>query len=76
MDGIIAFCENCNYIFQCIGSFFANPMLYISAYGFVICLFITIVSLFCKACGFKSGKWFVGGTLGSVILKIIFFTVR
>lgn len=80
MDGFIEsginFFNTCNYVFDCISSFFSNPLLYISAYGFYICLFITIVALFAKTCGFDSGKWIAGGTLASVVFKILFLSVK
>ena len=72
----IEFFKTCNYVFSCIRMFFSNPTLYISAYAFNICLLITVIAIFAKACGFNSGKWVAGGTVGSVLFKILFLTAK
>lgn len=71
----LAFFEACNTFISAVISFFSNPMLYISAYGFWVCVFITIIALFAKACGFNSGKWIAGGAVSSIALKILFLTI-
>lgn len=59
-----------NNFFSAIGAFLSDPLKYIFAVGYWASLFIAVISLFLKTCGFKSGKWFTGGTVASIIFKI------
>lgn len=67
----LQFFKACNSFFAAIGAFFADPLKYIIAYGFWISLFVAIISIFLKACGFKSEKYFMAGTLGGFLFKLL-----
>ena len=67
----IEFFKVCNKFFTTIGIFLADPLKYLIAYGFWISIFIAIVAVFLKACGFKSENYFLAGTIGSVLFKIL-----
>lgn len=66
----LKFFKACNSFFAAIGAFISDPLKYLIAYGFWISVFVAVVSVFLKACGFKSEKYFMAGTLGSLILKL------
>lgn len=67
----LAFFRACNSFFAAIGAFVSDPLKYLIAYGFWISVFVSVVSVFLKACGFKSEKYFMAGTLGSFIFKVM-----
>lgn len=66
----LEFFKACNRFIGGIIAFITDPLPYLVAYGFWIALFVAVVGLFLKTCGFKSEKYFVAGTVASVIFKI------
>lgn len=66
----LEFFKACNNFIAGVIAFITDPLPYLFAYGFWLALFIAVVGLFLKACGFKSEKYFVAGTVASMIFKI------
>ena len=67
----LEFFRACNRFFAAIGAFLTDPLKYLIAYGFWISLFIAIIAIFLRSCGFKSEKYFLAGSLGSILFKIL-----
>lgn len=66
----LEFFRACNSFFRAIGMFLADPLKYLIAWGYWISIFVSVVSVFLKACGFKSDKYFAGSTVAGVMFKI------
>lgn len=67
----LEFFKTCNAFFAGVKAFFSNPMLYISGIAYNVFLLIAVVAIFAKGCGFNSGKWISGGTIGAAIFKVL-----